>query len=107
MNLIVQKSNQNFKDLNKSFCFKGANSKQWKCKVLVYLSLLKISYVLIDKNPNKTFAYYMIDDEYKTHKEKVKIYTNDEYKYRCYHLNCLAYQIYDYYNPTNFTTKKI
>ena len=85
-----EKINDGIGDLNKLFKFKGVHFKRWKWKVLFYFSLLKIAYVLTEKNLIKIPTEEMNDEDYEAHEAKVASYNTDEYKCQFYLLNFFA-----------------
>lgn len=53
----------NIGDLNKFFCLKSAHFKRYEGKMSFYLNLLKVVYVLIEKNLKKDDTIEMTDEQ--------------------------------------------
>ena len=71
------------------------------------MSLLNVSYVLTENNPNKEDITSMNEDETISHLEKVKKCNGDSCKCWYYILNWLSDNFYDYYDRTYSSAKKI
>lgn len=59
-------------------------------KVLYYLILLKVSYILTKKNPNKISTDNVNEEELLAYQGKVEKCNRDEYNCQCYIFNCLT-----------------
>ncbi|KAK2966223.1 hypothetical protein RJ640_024236 [Escallonia rubra] len=97
----------NSNDLNKPFCFGGQNFKRWASKVLFYLKLMKVVWILTAKNPKKVDTKNMSEEELAEHEKYAAKWENDEEDCRNYLLNCLSDELYDYYSHTYNSAKRM
>ena len=58
-------------DLNKPFKFNGEHFKRWAKKVLFYLKLMKVAWVLTAKNPTKIRVDDMDEQQKQEHEQSV------------------------------------
>ena len=59
-------------DLNKPFRFRGVNFKRWSQKILFYLTLLNVAYMLTEKKPKKKKSKQLTEEELSQHEKDVK-----------------------------------
>ncbi|KAK2980123.1 hypothetical protein RJ640_019546 [Escallonia rubra] len=97
----------NSNDLNKPFRFGGQNFKRWASKVLFYLKLMKVVWILTAKNPKKVDTKNMSEEELVKHEKYAAKWENDEEDCRNYFLNCLSDELYDYYSHTYNSAKRM
>jgi hypothetical protein len=94
-------------DLNKSFRFRGVYFKRWRQKTFFYLTLLNVAYVLTEKNPKKKKVESMTEKEISQHEKEIMKWEKDHLYYWNYLLNCLFDELYDYYDQSYSSAKKI
>ena len=94
-------------DLNKPFRFSGQFFKRWAKKVLFYLKLMKVAWILTAKNPKKVNKEGMTAEELAEHEKNLALWKTDEDNCRNYLLNCLSDELYDYYSNSYTSAKKI
>ncbi|XP_071923055.1 uncharacterized protein [Coffea arabica] len=94
-------------DLNKPFRFSGQNFKRWAKKVMFYLKLMKVAWVLATKNPKNIDTSSMTDEERENHAKQLQKWENDEEDCRNYILNCLSDELYDFYSSSYMSAKRI
>ncbi|KAK2978410.1 hypothetical protein RJ640_018151 [Escallonia rubra] len=97
----------NSNDLNKPFRFGGKNFKRWASKVLFYLKLMKVVWILIAKNPKKVDTKNMNEKELVEHEKYAAKRENDEEECCNYLLNCFSDELYDYYSYTYNSAKRM
>jgi hypothetical protein len=94
-------------DLNKPFRFRGVYFKRWRQKTFFYLTLLNVAYVLTEKNPKKKKIESMTEEEISQHEKEIKKWEKDHLYCRNYFLHCLFDELYDYYDQSYSSAKKI
>ncbi|KAL5756461.1 hypothetical protein ACOSQ2_021207 [Xanthoceras sorbifolium] len=85
-------------DLNKPFCFEGIHFKRWRQKILFFLTIKKVAYVLTTEKP-------ILSLPLTAPKEHVS-WDGNNFLCKNYILNGLSDNPYDYYNYDK-STKEI
>jgi hypothetical protein len=94
-------------DLNKPFRFCGVYFKRWRQKTSFYLTFFNVAYVLTEKNPKKKKIESMTEKEISQHEKEIKKWEKDHLYCRNYLLHCLSNELYDYYDQSYSSAKKI
>ncbi|XP_062075777.1 uncharacterized protein LOC133779894 [Humulus lupulus] len=95
-------------DINKPFCFEGLHFKHWKQKMLFYLTMKKVAFVLTALK--SIVSEPSTDNDKETEREKqhkeLDSWVENEFLCKNFILNALSDDLYDYYNSDK-STKEI